>query len=67
MSPAVRTAAFALGGATHLWLFWRTLKTGMPAGNPKMHTRAERPVQFWVAAIMFAGAGAWYAALTMGL
>jgi hypothetical protein len=60
VSPAFRIAVYAVGSATYLWLFWRTLRTGLPAGNPKMYGRAERPIQFWAAAILFGGCGVWY-------
>lgn len=44
------------------WMAWRTVRTGMPAGNAKMNPRRdERPVQFWLVAAFFAGLAVWSA------
>lgn len=37
-----------VGGLYFLWLIWRSLRTGLPFGNPDMDPRRdERPGQFW--------------------
>lgn len=47
---------------TFAWLTWRTVQTGMPAGNMKMNPRREeRPVQFWLVAALYAGLTVWHA------
>jgi hypothetical protein len=50
------TAKAILDGITaiiFLWLAWRTLSTGRPAGSPTMKSRDEGPQQFWVALSFF--------------
>jgi len=47
-----------LFGLYFTWLIWRSLRTGMPLGNPHMNPRREeRPGQFW-GMIAFHAAGA---------
>lgn len=37
-----------VGSFYPLWLIWRSLRTGMPVGDPNMNPRrSERPGQFW--------------------
>ena len=64
----VRAIADGIGAALYFWLAWLTLKTGMPAGNPKMNPRrSERPFQFWLVFLLFAFFGAYYASRAAGL
>jgi len=43
-----QTIGRPLCGLYLLWLIWRSVRTGMPFGNPHMNPRrAERPGQFW--------------------
>jgi hypothetical protein len=49
------------------WMAWRTVRTGMPAGNAKMNPRREeRPVQFWFLAAFYVGVAIWSAVQAFG-
>lgn len=65
------TFHIALGCAGTLvfaWLTWRTIHTGMPAGNPKMNPRREeRPIQFWLVVALYAGLTAWNAVQALSI
>lgn len=53
--PVIRIIINLSGMSAFLWLIWRSLRTGMPAGNPKMNPRRdERPLQFWMVVALFA-------------
>jgi hypothetical protein len=56
----------ALAAALWFWLAWRTIRTGLPAGNPRGYGKKERPLQFWLAAIGFPVMGTWYALRAAG-
>lgn len=60
MPPALRITINLLGMSWFLWLAWQSVKTGMPAGNPKMNPRRdERPVQFWIVVGFYALGAVW--------
>ncbi len=53
------------GAATWLWLAWRSVRTGMPAGNPRVNPRREeRPIYFWSVVAFFTLYGLWTLART---
>ena len=50
------------------WFAWRSLQTGMPAGNEKMNPRrSERLGQFWFVFSIYVGLGVFYGAHAWGL
>jgi threonine/homoserine/homoserine lactone efflux protein len=49
VTPSIRVAIHLLGMGFFLWLALKSVRTGMPAGNPNMNPRrSERPLQFWL-------------------
>jgi hypothetical protein len=52
-----------LCGLYFIWLIWRSLRTGMPFGNPNMNPRRdERPGQFWSLIAFYAAVAIFYLA-----
>jgi len=68
MSSGVRIAINGLAAATWLWLAWRTVRTGMPFGDPNWNPRRdERPFQFWLVVALYVGLGTWCVAQAVGV
>jgi hypothetical protein len=66
MHIGLKVVAPTLGALAFGWLAWRSVKTGMPAGNAAMNPRrTERPFQFWSVVALFAAFAIWYAAAAM--
>jgi hypothetical protein len=61
MSPVLREVFGTLAALVCFWLAWRTVRTGMPAGNAKVSPRRdERPIQFWFVFALYIGLGVWW-------
>jgi len=68
ISHATHIAFGGLATLAFAWLQWRTVRTGMPAGNTTMNPRREeRPIRFWLVAALYAGLTVWNAVQALAI